>query len=124
MKTVFKKFILSLTILCSPICASAWIQVRATYDNKGYASTVTATTPNSSNKTITSIKFIIVSRQSGSSPFNTSGYKYDSKYISTNIPPSQSKQITIPFNLREGYKFDGAFIEQIGYSDGTTQTYE
>ena len=124
MKNLLKRALIGAIFLFMPMFASAWIQVRATYNNKGYASTVTANPSNSSNKTITSIKFIIVSKQISSSPFNTSGYSYDTKIISTNIPPSQSKQVTIPFNLKEGYKFDGAFIEQVGYSDGTTKTYD
>lgn len=91
--------------------------------NNNFNPTITATPMNESDKIITSIQFIVVTKLKNANFNNPSAYKYENKIVNVTIPPHTSKQITIKFNNEEGYDYSGLMVDKVRYSDGTVKNY-
>ena len=123
MKSLLKVIFIAIFMSVSQY-SQAWqrLAYSTSYDN-GFNPSIKVSPQNGSNKTITSIVFIIVSHRQGASQFDTSSFDYQYQTISTNIAPNSSRTINLTPRLKNNYKLSDVFVEKVRYSDGTIKEY-
>ena len=88
------------------------------YDNN-FNAVVKANLKNTTNKTITALKFNVSTKPFYSSDTDIFAPKYISKSFTRTIYTNGSATFEIPVNLQEDHKVKGIIIMNVRFSDGT-----
>ncbi len=118
--TIKRILIVNSILLFGILCTSAqkitnWTVV---YDNN-FNAVVKATVKNTTQKTITTLKFHIGTKPKYLSNNNYTADKTVEKSFSRSISPNGISTFEIPVKLNDNYVIKGIFIDGVRFSDGT-----
>lgn len=121
---LFKVLFVCLILALIPTVAKAWKNIphTLTYDSN-FNPVITVTPKNESNKTITTIEFVVVSRNKFMRDVLDINYNYDHIQKNANMSPYASQTFVLNGNFAKDYELYGVYISRVRYSDGTIKEF-